>query len=222
MKIGQRSKIYAQLMEDWALPMALMLGTRGMRQNASEYLPRWPQESDKGHYARVASSNLYNAFRRTCRVLSGKPFGKPVTIQEVAPGLEDLEYDIDRKGMSITQFARRMLLDKLVFGLCHFVVDNPAFTGKMTLADQRNLNIHPYFVRLRPDSIIYWKTTAGFDGTDILEELHIESSMVDDNDDEWTLIKVWSRESIVTYKKKKNSNSFFKITLFGKLPKGEN
>lgn len=206
MKIGEKSRIYNQLLEDWRLPMALMRGTRGMRENASEYLPRWPQESDIGYKARVNSSNLYNAFRRTCRVLSGKPFGKPVTIQEASPAVVELEYDIDRKGMSITQFARRMLLDKLVFGLCHFLVDNPAFIGKMTLADQRNLNIHPYFVRLRPDSLIYWRTAQGFDGTDILEELHIESEMVDGDDEEWIIIKVWTRESITTYRKKKHSN----------------
>lgn len=206
MKIGQESSIYQSLMENWKLPMALMGGTRAMRECASEYLPKWPQESQVGYQARVKSSNLYNAFRRTARVLSGKPFGKPVTIQEVSPELEDLEYDIDRSRMSITQIARRFLLDKLVFGLCHWLVDMPAFQGKMTLKDQRDLNIHPYFARITPDTLINWSTIKGFDGTEILEEIQIRSYVTDSDDVEWTYIKQWTRESIITHRKKRNSN----------------
>lgn len=219
MNVGETSKIYDKLIEGWELPLALLGGTRCMRQNPNRWLPAYSKESAKDHAARVSGTALYNSFRRTVRVLSSKPFKDPVKIVKTAPALEVLEYDVDRQKSNITRFARSQLADMLTFGLAHFLVDNPVFSGTLTRADEKALNIHPYFCRVRPDTLIYWRHVEGLTGELILDEIRIRSELVDptDNEDYW-IITQWTRDSITRYKQKKNADKKDEWTKVDDLP----
>lgn len=205
MKIGDVSKIYESLMEGWRLPLALMGGTRTMREHSKEFLPRWKLETLEGYNARVKSSTLYNAFKRTVRVLSSKPFHQPVAVVAVPKELEVLEQDVDRQGQTLTQFCRVQLTDQLTFGLCHWLVDMPQFVKGLNRAQAAELNIHPYFCRIRPDSLIYWRFVEGVTGEQILDEIHILREETDGDNDEWIVVTVWTRESIQVWKRKKEA-----------------
>jgi hypothetical protein len=201
-KIGDESKAYKALAERWALPQALMQGTQAMRDNAKEFLPMWPMENPLHYHARVASSTLYNAFKRTNRVLAAKPFSEAVKVIEIPAELEVLETDIDRNGLTLTQFCHKQLTDKLTYGLQYFLVDNPAYDPETTTrADQMAKNIHPYFCRVQPDSIIYWNIENDDTGKSTLVELHIRTCETDANDEEWSIITVWEPGMVTRYKK---------------------
>jgi hypothetical protein len=209
---GKPTKLWSALMEAWTLPVDLMGGTTAMRKNADLWLPKFPKEQADDWGVRVRCSYLYNSFKRTVRVLSSKPFKDPVKILEQPAQLEDLEYDIDRKKKTLTQFCRERLSDRLQFGVTHWIVDMPSFRTageegdrRLTLKQQRDLNIHPYFCAVKPTELIYWSYIEGYDGEEILEEIRIKTCYTDKNDDEWEVVTVWTRDAIDRYKRKKNA-----------------
>jgi hypothetical protein len=209
MKFGECSKVYEQLMEGWELPLALMGGTRALRAQSQRWLPQWSRETERDYQYRVGTTALYNSFKRTVRVLSSKPFSNPVKIVKVTPTLEVLEYDVDRKKSTISRFARTALSDMLTFGLCHFLVDMPAYRtatqGPLNKAAERDLNIHPYFSRIRPDQLIDWTIEQGLTGDLVLTQIQIRSDRTDDDGKEWWYITQWTRESIITKRQEKDA-----------------
>lgn len=202
LKIGSKHPDYPGLIEDWRLPMTLMAGTSGMRKSCSTYLPQWPKEQTADYERRVNGATLYNAFRRTVRTLSAKPFQKDVKVEDAPSDLEILETDVDRRSRTLTQFARREMWDLITYGLAYFMVDMPPFPEGTTRAMQEEKNIHPYFARIRPDEVVNWELATDETGATVLVELHImqvekvgararRQRVV-----QWTpvLIQVWERE----------------------------
>lgn len=222
MKFGECSKLYQKLMEGWELPIALMGGTRALRDNAERWLPQWSKESDKDYKYRIRTTSLYNAFKRTVRVLSAKPFSDPVKVVELPAQLETLEYDIDRNNMTLTRFTRTQLSDMLEFGLCHWIVDMPAYRTadqpQLNRAAEVELNIHPYFVRVRPDQLIAWSIIDGITGDKILAEIQIRTELVDSDNKEWWVVTQWTRESIVRKKQEKDAKDKEKWEELSDLP----
>lgn len=169
--IGRKHPSYDGLMAAWALPLALIEGTRSMR--SANYLPKYPREKDEDWVHRIATAQLYNAFKRTVRTLSAKPFQKPISFADVPPDLEILAKDADRQGMTQDVFWRRQTSDVLTFGVEHVLVDMPYYDESVTtLADARVSNIHPYFVRVRPDQLTFWEYQS--DNTGQLELVEIQ------------------------------------------------
>lgn len=201
--IGQQHPKYRELMEGWELPQALMGGTRALRARGNQYLPRWPRETIGQHELRVKTSTLYNAFKRTVRVLSAKPFSDPVQIVEMPVELQVIENDVDRQGQTLTQFCRSALTDQLSYGLAHWLVDNPSFPPDLNRAQQQQLNVHPYFCRVDPTTLTYWRYVKGITGEQVLEEIQITTCETDDDGVEWEVVDQWTRDTIAQYKRKK-------------------
>lgn len=206
MKIGETSKLYDKLMEGWKLPLALMEGLRAMRD--PEWLPQYSRESDKSYQRRLAVANLYNVFRKTVRGLSGKPFTKNITVDNLHPDLQKITTDMDRDGLTLEQFARELTSNLLSTGVSYILVDQPYFDAQnLTLAQQRELNIHPYFINIRADNLIFWSFLKGVTGEMVLQEIHIRSESVDDDNNEWCWIHRWTRDSIQHWKRKKEDGN---------------
>lgn len=197
--VGDKHPEYESLSEAWHLPLSLMGGTRAMREARAKYLPQWPKETLAAYDLRVSSSTLYNAFKRTVRTLSAKPFQRDVQVVDAPPDLEILLTDADRQRRTLTQFARRQLWDLLTFGPSYFLVDMPQFAPGLTRAAQLEQNIHPYFARVRPDEIINWEFTPDATGMEALTELHIyRCKKVRDNKLE-ERITVWRPAAVEFY-----------------------
>src|SRR5690606_8875651 len=116
-------------------------------------------EEDASYTARKSTATLYPAFRRTVGVMSGKPFAKQLTLQDdVPPKIQDLAQDIDAQGTSLHVFASKLAQEALSHGLCGVLVDFTRTGEVKTLADERKVGARPYFVWIKHDQILGWKT----------------------------------------------------------------
>jgi len=162
----------------WPMIKALMGGTGAMRAAGQSLLPKWPGEDDDSYTARLGTSVLYPAFRRTVVVNAAKPFAKPPTV--VAPNIpEEWLKDIDQLGMPLTAMANALLILALAYGLCGVLVDYPPATGVRTLEDEKKASLRPYFVRYDPQQILGWK----MQGKKLVQLRLLESVEIDDG--EW-------------------------------------
>ena len=161
--VATPSLTYNGLYEHWALPEHLRGGTLKMRAAETTYLPQFAKEPSDAYKDRLDNSVLFNGFWRTVRVLSAKPFQKPIQLS----GDSDEEFkewsrNIDLAGRDLTAFGHDLLQDILAFGMCRFAIDFPrtddlAEGGRqLNLAEERALAVRPYFAQISPLRMIGW------------------------------------------------------------------
>ena len=181
-RVDTPSTEWLHMWEDWRLPYGLWGGTKRMRKAGKEYLPQEEGESDKAYAARLRRTYLYNAYRRTVQALAGQPFTKPVTVHNLPAELEYLRDDADSMGNSITEVAYMNLVNGLHYGKYHILVDYPSVEGNITLRDQREMNIRPYFNTISPLHLIGWQAErAG--GLDVLLDVRIKETTIEPLDE---------------------------------------
>ena len=162
--VNTPSLAYKRMATYRALPRALMGGTQAMRAAGQTFLPDFEKESSGAYNKRLSQSVLFNGYGHTMKILSARPFSRPVTVEGPdAKYLDDEGWlrDMDLTGRDITEFSRDLLRDMLTPGMCHFSVEYPNTDEKeaelerrLTLADKRVENIRPYFNRIDPDNVI--------------------------------------------------------------------
>lgn len=150
---------YLASLPKWHLPVTLMGGTRAMQATGKKYLPPEPREKPEKYQIRLRRTVLFNAYKNTVVNIATTPFSVPVQLKADPPeSLEALEDNADRRGTNLTQFARRCAEDGTVFGLAHVLVDMPRnqLGRRPTLAEQQQLDLRPYFIRISPMDLISW------------------------------------------------------------------
>ncbi|KAF1706278.1 DUF4055 domain-containing protein [Pseudoxanthomonas sacheonensis] len=185
--VNQQSEEVKDLAEQWPVLEALMQGTPAMRAGAQAYLPRWPNESAESFAARLATATLTPLYRRTVRVMAGKPFSKDVTLSEESPAsIKTWSEDIDLQGVSLHSFAAEMF-EETFYGLAGILVDyprvGPAPNGVRTVAQVEATGARPYWVRVKHNQILGWRA-ANIAGKMKLTQLRLLES-VEEDDGEW-------------------------------------
>jgi len=171
--VRQQSSVVSAMAEDWTLIDALMGGTKTMRQAGKRYLPQWPAEEQRSYAARLATATLFPAYERTVSVLTGKPFSKPITIGEDVPArIKGWLEDVDLQGRNLDAFGSDLCQGALGYGLQGILVDCPPNRGAKTKADEQKAGLRPYFVHVRHDNILGWKT-ARVGGSIVLTQLRL-------------------------------------------------
>jgi hypothetical protein len=159
--------------ELWALGDALRGGTRMMRAARTRYLPQEPNESDAAYASRLARSFLFAAYGDTVLHLAAKPFSRTVKLGEDAPETSMAwSDDVDLEGTTLTAFARAVFEDAVDHGITHALVDFPQTGGALSLAEERELGVRPFFVHVPAMAILGWRTTRHL-GREILTQLRI-------------------------------------------------
>ncbi|CAB3784372.1 DUF4055 domain-containing protein [Pararobbsia alpina] len=144
--------------EDYPIVAALLGGTTAMRKAGSTYLPQWPNEDDDAYANRVKTATLFPAFGRTCEVLTGKPFSKPVTLgEDVPPRIVEWCDDIDLQGHNLHAFAAAVCFHVISYGMCGILVDFPNAGALRTKAEEVAAGVRPYFVHIHAQSILGWR-----------------------------------------------------------------
>ena len=116
--------------KDWLerslLPRTLLKSTHGMQQAGEEFLFPHLLESDDAYKARLKSSTLLNAFKKTTSYLSGQVFQSDIILSEDCPE-EFTEWiqSIDASGNSLDVFAKRSFSEGLGKGVTHILIDMP-------------------------------------------------------------------------------------------------
>lgn len=144
--------------EDYPIITALLGGTTAMRKAGATYLPQWPNEDDDAYGNRVKTATLFPAFGRTCEVLTGKPFSKPITLDDDVPTrIKEWSENIDLQGHNLHAFAAAVCFHAISYGLCGILVDFPTAEGLRTKADEAAAGVRPYFVHIHAQSILGWR-----------------------------------------------------------------
>ena len=80
--VSIRSDEIATMVEDAEKGRALMGRTKAMRQAGIKYLPKFDAESKTDYESRLASSWLFNGFRKAVLDMTGRVFSKSIEITE--------------------------------------------------------------------------------------------------------------------------------------------
>jgi hypothetical protein len=165
-----------KMAENWPVIAALLGGTPAMRAAAAKYLPQWPNEADQAYKNRVATATLFPAFARTVEVLSGKPFSKPLTLEDDTPErIKEWSEDVDLQGRNLHAFAADVCSDAMACGITGVLVDYPRVSNVRTKADEQKIGARPYFVQISFDNILGWKS-ARINGVETLTQLRFLES----------------------------------------------
>lgn len=182
-KIDSPSQAYCDMLRLWDLPRSLWGGTAAIRQKRTTYLPQEPGESDAAYDNRLYRSFLFNAFRRTITNVNGKIFSKALVLDDDVPSNIKLwTENVDLAGRNLDTLASDVLIDGLQTGLSHVLVDMQAPLNTIdaegnprppTVAEERIAGRRPYFVHIKPENLIGWRSEV-ISGVETLTQIRIK------------------------------------------------
>jgi hypothetical protein len=136
-------------------------GTDQMRERGLVYLPKAPGEDASNYNTRLQRSVLVNYFRRTVEGLVGLIYRKAPKLGEDVPAAIRQHWEnIDLAGTHGDVFARELMQDAEVAGHAAILVEYPHTDGTQTAADEMVGGIRPYWVPVRKENILSWRTTV--------------------------------------------------------------
>ncbi|NJB67508.1 hypothetical protein GGQ74_001148 [Desulfobaculum xiamenense] len=148
------------------LPVALMGGTQAMRDADRAFLPQEPAESAAAYRARRDRTVLHNAYRRTVAYLTGQVFARDVVLGEDVPeAAVEFAENVDNAGNALSIFAEEVFRAGVDHGVAHILVDMPPAprdaqgrTRELTRAEEREQRRRPYWVLVRGEHVIGWRS----------------------------------------------------------------
>lgn len=158
--VADRSEEVRGMSLHWPIIDALMGGTAAMRNAGKVYLPQQPREDDEDYRYRLKTATLFPAFSRTVGVMAGKPFSKQVVLSDDTPArIRELTENIDGEGRSLHVFAADLMQEAISAGFGGILVDYTKTDGQArTQADEQQMGARPYWVHVKHDQILGWRT----------------------------------------------------------------
>lgn len=171
--------------EFWELAGSLLGGTAAMRAAGKKHLPQWPNEPDDAYDRRRKAAVLFPAYKRTISTLSGKPFSKPLTLDDEVPEqIKEWLEDCDLQGRSLNVFASDMFQVALGYGLGGILVEYQKVprapeAQPLTQAQVAQLGLRPYLVEIKPGQLLGWRTERGADGVHRITQLRYKECVAE-------------------------------------------
>lgn len=177
-------------MPEWRLASALVGGTSAMRTAGKTYMPKWPNEDERSYATRLSVAVLFPAYKRTVETLTGKPFSKPIRFEADVPArIQEWMEDADLRGRNLHVFCADILEAVLSHGLAGILVDFPPTTGIaqaesgiITQAEEAAVGLRPYFVEVKPEQILGWRSER-INGVETLIQLRIMETISEHDGD---------------------------------------
>jgi hypothetical protein len=181
----------------------LFAGPEQVRAKGPLYLPKAPGEDADDYRVRLQRSVFFNAFRHTVEGLVGFVFRKdPVLSEDVPAQLKEDWENIDNAGTHGDVFLRELMTDAQVAGHGAILVEYPKTGGTQTLADEL-LAVRPYWVHIKKDHIVSWRT-ANENGRPVLTQLVVKECTMEPNgqfgEEERTRYRVFYRDGVVGFR----------------------
>jgi hypothetical protein len=136
-------------------------GTKAIRANAEQIIPREPEEPDDAYQRRIFHAVMPPFLNRLAAQAAGTILRKGIHLEG---GDEEFwtewAKDVTGDGTPLNEFARRLLVNSLLFGHDSVLVDYPdASTAPRTLAEEQSLKDRkPYLVPINAQQILGWRT----------------------------------------------------------------
>ena len=188
--VSMRSDEIATMVEDAEKGRALMGRTKAMRQAGTKYLPKFDAESKTDYESRLASSWLFNGFRKAVLDMTGRVFSKSIEITEGPAQIIEWSENIDMAGRDLSVFAREVFKDGFQTGVSYIMVDAPRKGEAETKQQATDQGLRPFMSHLRVEDVLGWKTEVYGNALALSQFRIMESVTVQDPKDEFSQKKV--------------------------------
>ena len=152
-----RTRAVVDMMKGWEIMKAVTEGTEYLRENSEAFLPLEPREDYDAYLARVNRAVFSPFTQRLIRAATGLVLRKPIALIGDPYWTEMFKMDVDGCGSDLDEYARRLLMCSLTYGQSHILVDYPAPSGALSLAEERQQNRRPYWIEIDPNNIYGWR-----------------------------------------------------------------
>ena len=152
-----RTRAVLDMMKGWEIMKAVSEGTEYLRENSEAFLPLEPREDYSAYMARVNRAVFSPFTQRLIRAATGLVLRKPITLTGDPYWTEMFKADVDGCGSDLDEYARRILMCSLTYGQSHILVDYPAPSGALSLAEERQQNRRPYWIEVDPTNLLGWR-----------------------------------------------------------------
>jgi hypothetical protein len=176
----------------------VVAGPERIRDAGSAYLPQAPGEDPKNYRARLLRSVFANFTGRTLEGLVGQVFRVDPLLSDDVPATIQTQWEnIDLAGTHGDVFLRALFQDALTAGHTGILVEYPKTEGTQDHAAERSGAVRPYWVPIKKEDILSWRT-AVINGQTVLTQLVLkECTMVPAGrfgEKEQTRYRVFTRE----------------------------
>jgi hypothetical protein len=169
---------YRNSLKDVEIVRDAMAGTSRLREETTKYLPRHPAEEITNYRIRLKLATYLGAVSRTVSGLAGMVFQTdPVLGPDVPDPVKEHAENIDLGGAHLDVFLQSTFEDALVAGHSFIMVDYPTVEGPITLAEERERALRPYWVNVPKERVINWHA-ATEDGRTVLRDVVIREDML--------------------------------------------
>ena len=152
-----RTRAVLDMMKGWEIMKAVTEGTDYLRTNSETFLPLEPREDYDAYLARVNRAVFSPFTQRLIRAATGLVLRKPITLTGDPYWTEMFKMDVDGRKSDLDEYARRVLMCSLIYGQSHILVDYPAPSGAVSLAEERQQNRRPYWIEIDPNNLYGWR-----------------------------------------------------------------
>ena len=152
-----RTRAVMDMVKGWEIMKAVTNGTEYLRDNSEAFLPLEPREDYTAYLSRVNRAVFSPYTQRLIRAATGLIMRKPITLIGDSYWTDIFAKNVDGCGSDLDEYARRVLICSLTYGQSHILVDYPAPTGALSLAEERAQNRRPYWIEIDPTNIYGWR-----------------------------------------------------------------
>ena len=152
-----KNRAVLDMMRGWEIMKAVTEGTEYLRENSEAFLPLEPREDYDAYLARVNRSVFSPFTQRLIRAATGLVLRKPITLIGDPYWTDMFKMDVDGCKSDLDEYARRLLMCSLTYGQSHILVDYPAPSGALSLAEEREQNRRPYWIEVDPNNLFGYR-----------------------------------------------------------------
>ena len=177
-----RTRAVVDMMKGWEIMRAVTEGTEYLRENSEAFLPLEPREDYDAYLARVNRAVFSPFTQRLIRAATGLVLRKPIALIGDPYWTEMFKMDVDGCGSDLDEYARRLLMCSLTYGQSHILVDYPAPSGAVSLAEERQQNRRPYWIEVDPTNIYGWRLDRESNYGNLIQVRIAEKAVLPDGD----------------------------------------
>ena len=177
-----RTRAVLDMMKGWEIMKAVTEGTEYLRENSEAFLPLEPREDYTAYMARVNRAVFSPFTQRLIRAATGLVLRKPITLTGDPYWTEMFKMDVDGCGSDLDEYARRILMCSLTYGQSHILVDYPAPSGAVSLAEERAQDRRPYWIEVDPNNLYGWRLDRESNYGNLVQVRLAEKAVLPDGD----------------------------------------
>jgi len=177
-----RTRAVLDMMKGWEIMKAVSEGTEYLRENSEAFLPLEPREDYTAYMARVNRAVFSPFTQRLIRAATGLVLRKPITLTGDPYWTDMFKMDVDGCKSDLDEYARRILMCSLTYGQSHILVDYPAPSGAVSLAEERAQDRRPYWIEVDPNNLYGWRLDRESNYGNLVQVRLAEKAVLPDGD----------------------------------------